>query len=66
MGLGRAIVEFILAAFAPDNILFGDPAYPSTFLISSVFTIFFTLIVMVLMHIKLKSIDMIEALKSVD
>lgn len=66
MGLGRAIVEFILAAFAPDNILFGDPSYPSTFLISSVFTIFFTLIVMVLMHIKLKNIDMIEALKSVD
>lgn len=66
MGLGRAIVEFILAAFAPDNILFGDPVYPSAFLISSVFTIFFTLIVMVLMHIKLKNIDMIEALKSVD
>lgn len=66
MGLGALIVEFVLAKFAPLNIMFGNPGYGSAFLISSIFTFIFTLIVMVLMHFKLKSIDMIEALKSVD
>ncbi|MDO5028734.1 MAG: hypothetical protein Q4E36_05660 [Bacillota bacterium] len=66
MILGKAIVEFILAEFAPENILFGDPAYLNANFISAIFTILFTLVVMVLMHLKLKKIDMIEALKSID
>lgn len=64
--LGRVIVEFVMEAFAPKFMMFGDPRYMFTYLISGVLTIVFTLIVMVLMHIKLKDIDMVEALKSVD
>lgn len=64
--LGMVLIEFVLAEFAPPNMKFGDPNYPLSFGISAVMTLVFSLIVMVLMHIKLKKIDMVEALKSVD
>lgn len=64
--LGKAILDFVMEAFAPKFMMFGNPRYMFTYLISAVLTIVFTLIVMVLMHIKLKDIDMVEALKSVD
>lgn len=66
MILGLVIVDFVIREFAPLNIMFGNPNYPVSFSVSAAFTIIFTLIVMVLMHYKLKSIDMVEALKSVD
>ena len=66
MILGLVIVDFVIGEFAPLNIMFGNPNYPVSFSVSAAFTIIFTLIVMVLMHYKLKSIDMVEALKSVD
>ncbi len=66
MVLGRIIVDFVIGAFAPLNIMFGDPNYPVSFLISAVFTVIFTLLVMALMHNRLKDIDMVEALKSID
>ncbi len=66
MILGKAIVDFVINAFAPSNVMFGNPNYVISYGISSVLTLIFTLIVMVMMHIKLKSIDMVEALKSVD
>lgn len=64
--LGKAIVIFVLKEFAPMNMMFGDPNYLKTYTISIILTIVFTLIVMVIMHKKLKDIDMVEALKSVD
>lgn len=66
MFLGKIIVEFILYSFAPANVMFGDPNYPLSYAISSVLTLVFTMMVMVLMYLKLKKIDMVEALKSVD
>lgn len=66
MALGKLIVDFVINSFAPTNIMFGYPNYPIAFGISSVLTLFFTFIVMIMMHIKLKNIDMVEALKSVD
>lgn len=66
MFLGRSIVEFILSSFAPSNVMFGNPNYPLAYGISAVLTLIFTMIVMVLMYLKLKKIDMVEALKSVD
>lgn len=66
MILGKIIVDFVIDVFAPLNIMFGDPRYPLAFSISIFFTILFTLIVMVLMHKRLRKIDMVEALKSID
>ena len=34
------------------------------YLLSALITIFFSMIVMIMMHIKLKKVDMIDALKS--
>ncbi len=64
--LGVSLVEFVLAEFAPVNVKFGDPNHLLSFGLSAVLTLVFSMIVMVLMHIKLKKIDMVEALKSVD
>lgn len=66
MLLGKLIVDFVIEAFAPTNVMFGYPNYPLAYAISIAMTLVFTLIVMVMMHVKLKNIDMIEALKSVD
>ena len=66
MCLGRSIVEFILSSFAPTNVMFGNSNHPLAYGISAVLTLIFTMIVMVLMYLKLKKIDMVEALKSVD
>ena len=55
---------FILYTSETDNIMMYPEISIKGYLFSSLITIFFSMIVMVMMHIKLKKVDMIDALKS--
>ena len=62
--LGKLLHTFILYTSETDNIMMYPEISIKGYLFSSLITIFFSMIVMVMMHIKLKKVDMIDALKS--
>ncbi len=62
--LGKLLHTFILYTSETDNIMMYPNIYIKGYLLSAFITIFFSTIVMVMMHIKLKKVDMIDALKS--
>ncbi len=64
--IGNLILNYVLTSFAPSIMLFGSSNKPITFSISSIFIIIFSIIVMIIMHKKLRHIDPLEALKAVE
>ena len=62
--LGKLLHTFILYTSETDNIMMYPEISIKGYLFSALITIFFSMIVMVMMHIKLKKVDMIDALKS--
>lgn len=65
-GLGNILATVILKMVEVDFMLFPTTILLSSYFYSSILTILFSVIVMVIMHYKLKQVDMIEALKSVE
>ena len=63
---GYLLHAYINETLPPDNAMFSPDLWISNFVISGLMTIAFSLIVMVIMHVKLKKVDMLEALKSVE
>ncbi|MDU4029867.1 MAG: ABC transporter permease, partial [Enterococcus faecalis] len=61
---GKILHQYILATVEVDLIMFSPIIHWPSYLYSAVITMCFTLFVMVIMHRKLKKINMIEALKS--
>lgn len=64
--LGILLHSFVLSTAEVDILMFSRTIHPMSYLYSAVLTFLFSGIVMVAMHLKLKKINMIEALKSVD
>lgn len=62
--LGKALHAFILYTSETDTIMMYPDIFINSYLLSAIITMFFSIIVMIMMHIKLKKIDMIDALKS--
>lgn len=62
--LGKLLHGFVLNTAEVDAVMFSPQIHWLSYLYSALLTILFTLIVMVMMHLKLKKVDMIEALKS--
>lgn len=65
-GLGVILHRFTITTVEVDACMFGRNIKPVSFLISAAFTAGFSLFVNVVMHFKLKKIDMVESLKSVE
>lgn len=63
---GYFLSEFIITTAEIDLVMFGRDIKPFSYVISAVITVGFSLIVSIYMHVKLKKVDMIEALKSVE
>jgi putative ABC transport system permease protein len=61
---GKLLHGYILTTVEIDMIMFSPNIHWFSYLYSGLITMFFALLVMVIMHRKLKKIDMIEALKS--
>ena len=66
MGMGKILHYFVITTVEVDATMFGRNINPPSYLISAVFTVVFSVLVNAVMHQKLKKIDMIESLKSVE
>lgn len=66
MGLGKLLHRFVIVTVEVEGIMFGRNIDFPSFLYSFLFTIGFSLFVNWVMYFKLKRIDMVESLKSVE
>lgn len=64
--LGVFLTKFIITTVEVDNVMFGRDIYLSTFLYASGLTMVFSLLVNAAMNCKIKSVNMVESLKSVE
>ncbi|MCD8075935.1 MAG: FtsX-like permease family protein [Lachnospiraceae bacterium] len=64
--IGKALHAFVITTVEVDSCMFGRAIYPKSYIISILFTIGFSVIVNVVMHFRLKKIDMVESLKSIE
>lgn len=62
--LGKLLHAFIIHTAETDTMMMYPNVDITSYILSGLITIFFSLVVMVLMHIKLKKVNMIDALKS--
>ncbi len=63
---GIFLHRYIITTVEVDAVMFGRNIKPVSFLYSGLFTVGFSVIVNLFMHFKLKKIDMVESLKSVE
>ena len=66
MALGKVLHQFIIQTVEIDTAMFGRNIDFSSFLYGFVITVAFSVFVNAVMYIKLKKIDMVESLKSVE
>ena len=66
MPVGTLLHRYIMRQVEMDYIMFGRSIQPLSYLYSVIFTILFGMLVNIFMRKKLKNIDMIESLKSVE
>ena len=64
--LGVFFHRFIIVTAEVDYVMFGRIVKPLSYMYSGILTLFFSLLVNIVIHFKLKRIDMVESLKSVD
>ena len=65
-GFGILLHRFIIVTVEVDAVMFGRNIAPLSFLYCAVITCIFSAVVNIFMHKKLKKIDMVESLKSVE
>ena len=66
LGLGVALTRFVVSAAEVDNIMFGRHIYWPSFVMGTVLTFAFSFFVNLIMHFRLRKINMVESMKSVD
>ncbi len=64
--MGVFLAQFIITTAEVDLVMFGRNIYAGSYILAAVFTLVFSLLVTLVMHRRLKDVDMIEALKSVE
>lgn len=64
--VGKILHMFIIVTVEVDSCMFGRTIKPTSYLIGMLFTIGFSAIVNGVMYFKLKKIDMVESLKSIE
>ncbi len=64
--LGKMLYVFLVSTAEMDNMMMIPTVDLSSYIVSGVITMIFAILVMIIMHKKLKNINMIDALKSVE
>ncbi|MBQ8842368.1 MAG: FtsX-like permease family protein [Ruminiclostridium sp.] len=64
--LGVFLATFVITTAEVDLVMFGRNIYLRSYLLAAVFTLAFSVLVTLVMHKRLKEVNMIEALKSVE
>lgn len=63
---GAGLQRFIMTTMEVDQLVFGKVIHLSSYIYSTILTLLFSVIVMIVIHYQLKRIDMVEALKAND
>lgn len=63
---GVILHGYVLGTAEMDNLMFSPVIAVSSYVYAAILTMLFSIIVMLFMHIKLKNVDMLEALKTLD
>lgn len=66
LGMGGVLHRFVITTVEVDNCMFGRTIAPISYVYGILFTFAFSMIVNGVMYFKLKKIDMVESLKSVE
>lgn len=66
MGLGVLLHRFVMKTVEVDLVMFGRTIFPVSFLYSTLLTFGFSAFICLVMYKKIKKIDMVESLKSVE
>lgn len=66
MALGWVLLQFVIVTVEVDDVMFGRVLDLTSYLYSFLFTLGFSMFVNWVMYFKLKKIDMVESLKSVE
>lgn len=66
LGLGKILHQFIMVTVEVENMMFGRLINPTSYVIAFVLTVVMGIIVNIVMNKKLKNVEMVESLKSVD
>lgn len=66
MAGGKLLHGYVITTCEVDMVMFGHIIKPVSFLYSGLLTVLFAVIIGTMMHFKLKKIDMIESLKSIE
>ena len=66
MGLGVALTRFVVSAAEVDSIMVGRHVYFPSYLMAVVLTFAFSFLVNLIMHFRLRKVNMVESMKSVD
>ena len=66
MGIGMVLHQYIIQTVEVDMMMFGRTIFPRSYLYSGLLTLVFSMFVNYMMYYRLKKIDMIESLKSVE
>lgn len=66
MAGGKLLHGYVITTCEVDMVMFGHIIKPVSFLYSGLLTVLFAVIIGMMMHFKLKKIDMIESLKSIE
>ncbi|MCR4780033.1 MAG: FtsX-like permease family protein [Ruminiclostridium sp.] len=64
--LGRYLATFVITTAEVDLVMFGRNIYPISYIVAAAATVLFSVLVTFAMHKRLRNVDMIEALKSVE
>lgn len=62
--LGYIMLRYVLNIVAPDGIFISNKTHLSSYIISAFITFFTSFIIMIIVHLKLKKINMAEAMKA--
>lgn len=66
LGLGKILHQFIMITVEVENMMFGRLINPISYVVAFILTIVMGVIVNLVMNRKLKKVEMVESLKSVD
>ena len=66
MALGKILLGFVITTVEVERLMFGRTIRPQSYLYCFILTVGFSMIVNFVMYFKLKRIDMVESLKSVE
>ena len=66
MGMGKALHQWLILTVEIDLLMFGRILRPESYLWAALLTAVFSLLVNLAAHWKLRGLDMVESLKSVE